>query len=109
MGLISLRGGDCMKCGECGNELKERIENEQGIKMRVFWCPRCGKELMELKEVMRVQRRLQQRIEETRPVVRVGNSIGITFPAKIKDRIKIGDKVHMVWDMETKKAELSVE
>ncbi len=98
-----------MKCGECGNQLKERIEDEQGIKMRVFSCSKCGKELMEFKEVMRAQKRLLQRVEETRPVVRVGNSIGITFPAKIKDRIKVGDKIHMIWDMETKKAELSVE
>lgn len=98
-----------MKCGECGNQLKERIEDEQGIRMRVFSCSKCRKELMEFKEVLRAQKRLMQRIEETRPVVRVGNSIGITFPAKIKDRIKVGDKVHMIWDMETKKAKLSVE
>lgn len=98
-----------MKCGDCGCELNDKVEREQGVEIHVYVCPNCKKELMDYKEAIRLQRRILQRIEETRPVVRVGNSIGITFPARIKTYIKVGDRIHMIWDMETKKAELIVE
>jgi hypothetical protein len=87
--------------------MRERPEERMGLKITIQECPRCGKRLIDMADAERLQERALSRIEDVRTIVVVGNSIGITLPAALKKILKKGDKVHLIWDMDTMEAKLA--
>lgn len=86
-----------MKC-KCGAELKEKRETILGEPTRVTYCNKCGLEMINLKEVARIQRKLLPEIHETRKVIRSGNSAAITVPTKLANVFRVGSEVNLEFD-----------
>lgn len=95
-----------MRCGECGTEMEEKNETRFGEDMSVYRCPKCGKSLVNLDDVIKIQRKFIKSIEEERTIIKIGNSLGVTFPQELKDIFRLGEKVKVRFDPET--MELSV-
>ncbi len=95
-----------MKCGECGAEMEEKVEKRLGEEVTTYACPKCGKALISLDDAIKIQKRFIKEIEEERKVVKIGNSLGITFPPELKEVFRQGEKVKLRFDPET--MELSV-
>lgn len=95
-----------MKCGECETEMEEKREVRLGEEMVVYTCPKCKKSLIALEDAIKIQRRFIKAIEEERTVVKIGNSIGVTFPPELKEVFRLGEKVKLKFDPDT--MELSV-
>lgn len=90
-----------MKCGECRTVMDERIETRLGGEVKVYECPKCRKSLVSLNDAIRIQKKFLDEIEEERTIVKIGNSIGITFPPELKRIFKLGEKVNLKFDPET--------
>ena len=90
-----------MKCGDCETEMEEKEETHIGEKILIYTCPKCGKSLLNLDDAIKIQRKLITAIEEERTVVKIGNSIGVTFPKELKKIFKLGEKVKIKFDPDT--------
>jgi len=95
-----------MKCGECGNKMSETKEMRLGEEMVVYTCLKCKKSLVSLDDAIKIQRKFIKEIEEERKIVKIGNSIGVTFPPELKEIFKRGERVKLRFDPDT--MELSV-
>lgn len=92
---------DTMKCGDCETNMEVKRENRLGERVQIYTCPNCGQSLISLDDAVRIQRRFIKAIEEERTVVRIGNSIGVTFPRELKKIFKLGEKVKVRFDPDT--------
>lgn len=81
-----------MKC-KCKTTMVEKIERIYGEPCRVFACPKCGKELVMLKDAIKLQERLIPEVETTRKLVRLGHSIAVTLPKELKNVFRKGEAV----------------
>ncbi|MDI6654792.1 MAG: hypothetical protein QME59_02785 [Candidatus Hydrothermarchaeota archaeon] len=95
-----------MRCGECGTKMEEKKEVRLGEEMTVYHCPKCKKSLVGLDDAIKLQRRFIKAVEEDRKIVKIGNSIGVTFPSELKEIFRLGEKVKLRFD--PKKMEVSV-
>ncbi len=98
-----------MKCGDCETEMEEKKETRLGEKVLIYTCPTCGKSLINLDEVIKIQRKFIRAIEEERTVVKIGNSIGVTFPRELKNIFKLGEKVKIKFDPDTMEVSVRAE
>ncbi len=76
-------------------EKRERIHGEL---VRVFACPKCGKELVLLKDAIKLQEKLIPKIETSRKLVKFGGSIAVTLPKELKSVFRKGEKVRVYFD-----------
>ncbi|MFQ5976040.1 MAG: hypothetical protein ACE5J5_06985 [Candidatus Hydrothermarchaeales archaeon] len=90
-----------MKCEDCETEMEEKKEIRIGEKILIYTCLNCGKSLINLDDAIKIQRKLIKAIEEERTVVKIGNSIGVTFPQELKKIFKLGEKVKIKFDPDT--------
>ena len=84
-----------LKC-DCGKNLIPEEREFDGLKTEAMACPKCGfvtltkeqaQNLLQLKD-------LQSLLGKDRKVIKVGNSIGLTLPDKLKEMgIHVGQKV----------------
>ena len=79
---------------DCGGTLETRPQAFDGFTVEALVCPKCGfialtkdqaKYLMEL-------RRMKEAIGGERKVIRIGNTVGITFPPIL---VHLGQKVNI--------------
>src|SRR3989338_5154964 len=89
--------GLIMKC-KCGTAMREKIEKIYGEKILVHACPKCGKELVLLKDAIKLQEKLLPKIETTRTLVKFGGSIAVTLPKELKVIFRKGEKVKVSFD-----------
>lgn len=45
-----------MRCGECGTKFEESETTRNGVVVRAYTCPKCGKELEDFKDAVEAQR-----------------------------------------------------
>lgn len=86
-----------MKC-KCGPTMVEKIEKVYGESCRVFSCPKCGKELVMLKDAIKLQERLIPKIETSRKLIQFGGSIAVTLPKELKQIFRKGERVKVCFD-----------
>lgn len=86
-----------MKC-ECKTTMLEKKEKVRGESVRVFACPKCGKELVLLKDAIKLQEKLIPKIETSRKLVKFGGSIAVTLPKELKLIFRKGEKVRVYFD-----------
>lgn len=88
---------DNVKCGACGSEMKEGVQELFGEKVKVNVC-RCGKELISVKDLTRLQRKVLPKIHEIRRITTAGSSHAITIPKELSKYFKKGDEVVLDFD-----------
>lgn len=86
-----------MKC-KCGTKMVEKIEKIYGESCRVFTCPKCGKELVMLKDAIKLQKRLMPKVETSRKLIQFGGSIAVTLPKELKPIFRKGERVRVSFD-----------
>jgi hypothetical protein len=99
-----------MRCGECGVEFNESTRELFGEEVTLWTCPGCGEELLDVKELVEVQKRLLSGRTERRRIVQVGNSLAVTLPRRIVDLLglKKGDVTSISYDVEKKAFVVSI-
>lgn len=84
-----------IKC-ECGGTFEEKEIKFKGIMTPAEVCSKCNKVTFtkeQAEEFVRLKE-LQDAIEGSRKIIRIGNSMGITLPEKLSNfGLKIGSKV----------------
>lgn len=76
-----------MKCG-CGGAFKEKCKEIQGIKCDVMVCDSCDDIVFTIDQSKKYHkmRLIQDELsKELKKISKVGNSMGITLPAKLKE------------------------
>ena len=61
-------------------------------------CPRCAFTTLTKEQAKVFQRRLEMHsaVDQEKPVIKIGNSMGITLPEKLRDfGLKVGNKVKL--------------
>lgn len=86
-----------IRCGKCGKEMKEGTQDLFGEKIRVNICA-CGKELVDVTDIARIQKKLMPEVHEIRVVTTAGSSSAVTIPKKLERFFKKGDKVVVDFD-----------
>lgn len=71
-----------MKVNRCEN-MKDEYKNILGIKTRVSVCNKCGKELIDLNEAIRAQKKILPKIRKEQKIIRLGKSSVVTIPKKL--------------------------
>lgn len=101
-----------MKCG-CGGSFEEKVQEIQGIKCNVMVCGSCREIVftIEQSKIFHKMKQIQDELaKENKKISRVGNSMGITLPAKLKELgydigksldIRILDSKHLVIELFT--------
>ena len=84
-----------IKC-DCGTYLEEREKVFDNLKTKLMLCPKCGfttltkeqaRNFIKLKE-------MHQIIDAKRKIIKIGNSMGITFPDQLHEfGINIGKEI----------------
>lgn len=81
---------------DCGNYLKESETEIEHILARAMVCPHCGFTTLTKEQAKEFHKRLEfhKTIDQEKQVIRIGNSMGITLPEKLRDfGISVGKKV----------------
>ncbi|MBC8501475.1 MAG: hypothetical protein ISS25_04465 [Nanoarchaeota archaeon] len=75
-----------IKC-DCGTYFEEKEIKLQGITTKAEVCPKCGRTTFNRKqaEAFIEAKKLQEMMKSKRKIIRIGNSIGITLPEKLKE------------------------
>jgi len=89
--------------------MEEKTERRLGEEVTTYACPKCEKVLVSLDDAIKMQKRFIREIEEERKVVKIGNSLGITFPQELKDIFPKGEKVRLRFDPETMELSIKAE
>ncbi|MEE8167616.1 MAG: hypothetical protein V3T58_01940 [Candidatus Hydrothermarchaeales archaeon] len=89
--------------------MEEKRETRLGEKVLIYTCPTCGKSLINLDDAIKLQKKFLKDIEEERTVVKIGNSIGVTFPKELKTIFKLGAKVKIKFDPDTMEVSVRAE
>ena len=84
-----------IKC-DCGAFLEERTTNFDSIKTKAMICPTCSFTTFtktQAEEYIKLKK-LHQIVDAERKIIKIGNSIGITLPEKLKEfGVKFGKKI----------------
>ncbi len=86
-----------IRCGKCGKEMKEETQDLFSEKIRVNVCA-CGKELVNVTDIARIQKNLMPKIHEIRIVTTAGSSSAVTIPKKLERFFRKGDEVIVDFD-----------
>lgn len=86
-----------MMC-KCRTEMRKKSERIHGERVSILSCPKCGKELILVKDAIRLQEKLLPKIETTRKVAKLGGSIAVTLPKELKIVFRKGDSVRLSFD-----------
>lgn len=101
-----------MKCG-CGGNFEEKTQEIQGIKCNVMVCGSCNEIIFTLEQskIFHKMKQIQDELaKENKKIGKVGNSMGITLPAKLKELgydigksldIRILDSKHLIIELFT--------
>lgn len=77
--------------------MKEKTQDLFGEKIRVNVCA-CGKELVNVTDIARIQKKLMPKIHEIRVITTAGSSSAVTIPKKLERFFKKGDEVIVDFD-----------
>ncbi len=77
--------------------MKEETQDLFGEKIRVNVCA-CGKELVNIVDIARIQKKIMPKIHEIRVVTTAGSSSAVTIPKKLERFFKKGDEVVVDFD-----------
>ncbi|RJQ21177.1 hypothetical protein C4580_02955 [Candidatus Woesearchaeota archaeon] len=86
-----------IKC-DCGRTLEEKEVIIERIQTPALVCPNCQFRTLTVEQAKTFQKRLEfhRAIDQQKQIIRIGNSMGITLPEKLKDfGLKIGHKVKL--------------
>ena len=81
---------------DCGGHLEEKEVEIEHIFTHALVCPKCGFITLTKEQAKEFRERLEfhRAIDQEKKVIRIGNSMGITLPEKLKDfGITAGSKV----------------
>jgi len=95
-----------MQC-KCGNEMEEKKEVRLDEEVLIYQCPKCKKSMVSLDDAIKMQRKFIKAIDEERTIVKIGNSLGVTFPQELKEIFKQGKKVKLKFDPDTMEISIS--
>jgi len=75
-----------IKCG-CGGTFKEKTVEFEGFDVKALKCSKCNEITFSPEQFKKVLalKELAKEINSTRKVIKIGNSIGITFPPATKE------------------------
>ena len=86
-----------IKC-DCGRVLEEKEALIEHINTLALVCPNCGFTTLTKEQAKMFQKRLElhQAVDQEKQIIRIGNSMGITLPEKLRDfGMKVGQKVKL--------------
>ncbi len=86
-----------IKC-DCGAILEERETALNHITINALVCPNCNFTTLTKDQAKIFQKRLElhNAIDQEKHIIKIGNSMGITLPEKLRDfGLKIGQKVKL--------------
>ena len=81
---------------DCGEQLREAEVEIGGILTIAMVCPKCHFTTLTAEQAKEFRKRLDlhHAVDQERQIIKVGNSIGITLPEKLKNfGITVGKKV----------------
>jgi len=83
---------------DCGRTLREEIISLGHIKTEALVCPSCRYTTLTTKQAQKYLRLklLHDILDKERTIIKIGNSIGITLPDKLKEYgIRAGKKIRL--------------
>jgi len=83
---------------DCGQTLKEKEVRIESISTPALVCPNCKFQTLTIEQAKKFQKRLElhKAIDQQKQIIRIGNSMGITLPEKLRDfGLKVGQKVKL--------------
>jgi len=86
-----------LKC-DCGGTFTEQLHDFEGIQSLALVCQTCGYVTLTLEqaEVLMKLKQLQAILKQSRKLIKIGNSIGLTLPDRLQDYgIKVGDRIQI--------------
>ena len=84
-----------IKC-DCGQTLEEKEIEIDHILTYAMVCPKCSFTTLTKEQAKEFRKRIEfhKAIDQEKQVIRIGNSMGITFPEKLSEfGISVGKKV----------------
>lgn len=88
-----------MKCGNCG-EVMEKVKYDAGFGIAVdsFTCPNCHHNFTDEKILDEAMEKMRENMAIRVKVLKIGTGIGIRFPNKIAQRMKLktGQEVDII-------------
>lgn len=86
-----------IKCSACGKEMKGKMQILFGERVMVDVCG-CGKELVNVKDLASIQKKIMPKVHEIRIVTTAGSSSAVTIPKQLERFFKKGDEVVVDFD-----------
>lgn len=86
-----------IKC-DCGKYLEERDTTIDHILTKAMVCPRCSFTTLTKEQAREFRQRIEfhRAIDQEKQVIKIGNSMGITFPERLREfGVEVGTKVHI--------------
>ena len=86
-----------IKC-DCGHHLLEKETEIEHIPIVAMVCPHCGFTTLTKEQAKDFQKlvQLHQALDQERQVIKIGNSMGITLPDKLREfGVSVGKKVRL--------------
>ena len=83
---------------DCGATLEEKETDIEHIRIGALVCPRCGFTTLTKEQARVFRQRLEfhKALDQERQIIRVGNSMGITLPEKLRAfGMRVGKKVRI--------------
>lgn len=84
-----------IKCGKCGKRMIERRVKYKGLTLKSSFCPPCNYDVFTENQFDDAFIKIQQnRLQDdyVKKTIRIGNSIGITFPQEIVEAFRLEKK-----------------
>ena len=86
-----------MRCS-CNGNMKDGYQNIMGVRTKVSVCSRCGKELIDMNEAIRAQKKLLPQIRKEQKIIRLGKSSVVTIPKKLDPFFSAATRVIVEFD-----------
>jgi predicted RNA-binding Zn-ribbon protein involved in translation (DUF1610 family) len=87
------------KCSDCGKQMEEKeAYTPEGIKYKYFTCPKCGDEIVDVKQLHEVAEQYRTMKLYHAKVTRWGQSLGFRIPKALvtKYHFKANDEVALI-------------